>query len=154
MQTNTPAVAPNGAIPSSTFSESVVNAVLGAFLESAATIEEIANQTNLSIRKVMQCIDEQKPFLENMLSTLDLRVRLLASRAEAVAIETLATISAIGRDPEARRKAATKLLSHFKRAAAPSSTKVRGTGVPPVATSSTHAEGVNATSRERNEPRT
>ncbi len=124
MDTTTP-VAATAAIPSSTFSVSLVNAVLGMFLESCASIEEIANDNNLSIPVVMQCLDEQKPFLLAMLSTLELRVRLLAARAEAVAIESLREIAYIGRDPEARRKAASKLLSHFakassQRASAPS----------------------------------
>ena len=124
MDTTTP-VAATAAIPSSTFSVSLVNAVLGMFLESCASIEEIANDNSLSIPVVMQCLDEQKPFLLGMLSTLELRVRLLAARAEAVAIESLREIAYIGRDPEARRKAASKLLSHFakassQRASAPS----------------------------------
>lgn len=113
------------ATPSSTFSNSVVNAVLGMFLESAATIEEIANQNNLSIPKVLECLEEQKAFLVGMLSTLELRVRLIASRAEAVAIESLREIASLARDQESRRKAASKLLSHFgksksQRASAPS----------------------------------
>ncbi len=120
MDTTTPVAPQFAAIPSSTFSVSLVNAVLGMFLESCASIEEIANDNNLSIPVVMQCLDEQKPFLHAMLSTLELRVRLLAARAEAVAIESLREIAYIGRDPEARRKAASKLLSHFKRASPPS----------------------------------
>ena len=86
------------------------------FLESANTIEEIANENNLSIPTVMQCLEEQKPFLKNMLNTLELRVRLIASRAEVVAIECLREIACLGRDAEARRKAASKLLSHFGKA--------------------------------------
>ena len=115
MESNT-AVAPTSALPSSTFSTSCINAVLGMFLESANTIEEIANDNNLSIPTVMQCLEEQKPFLRNMLNTLELRVRLIASRAEVVAIECLREIACLGRDAEARRKAASKLLSHFGRA--------------------------------------
>ncbi len=119
METN-PAVAPaasvTAALPSSTFSVSLVNAVLGMFLESAASIEEIANENNLSIPVVMQCLDEQKPFLLSMLSTIELRVRMLAARAEAVAIEALREVAIFARDQEARRKAASKLLSHFAKA--------------------------------------
>lgn len=143
MDTTTP-VAATAAIPSSTFSVSLVNAVLGMFLESCASIEEIANDNSLSIPVVMQCLDEQKPFLLAMLSTLELRVRLLTARAEAVAIESLREIAYIGRDPEARRKAASKLLSHFARSRAPaSSTSARGTCVPPVATPSTAPGGAD-----------
>ena len=112
MESNT-AVASTSALPSSTFSTSCINAVLGMFLESANTIEEIANENNLSIPTVMQCLEEQKPFLKNMLNTLELRVRLIAARAEVVAIECLREIASLGRDAEARRKAASKLLSHF-----------------------------------------
>lgn len=124
MDTTSPAVAPaasvTAALPSSTFSVSLVNAVLGMFLECAASIEEIANENNLSIPVVMQCLEEQKPFLRNMLSTLELRVRMLAARAEAAAIESLREIAIFARDQEARRKAASKLLSHFAKFKAPS----------------------------------
>ncbi len=128
---------PTAAIPSSTFSVSLVNAVLGMFLESCASIEEIANDNSLSIPVVMQCLDEQKPFLFAMLSTLELRVRLLAARAEAVAIESLREIAYIGRDPEARRKAASKLLSHFAQRTRRASVEPQASAHSPAGTCST-----------------
>lgn len=117
MDTTNPAVAPNlsSAIPSSTHSPDTINTILSLFIKSAATLEEIADRANVSIAAVLQCLDEQKPFLRNLLETLNLRVRLLASRAEAIAIEALNEIVLLADDKEACRKAASKLLSHFKR---------------------------------------
>lgn len=111
METNSTVV-----IPSNTFSPSLISAVLTNFVESAATIEDIANQNNISIPKVLECLREQMPFLRGMLSTLELRVRVIAARVEAVAIETLREVATFSRDSEARRKAASKLLSHFGKA--------------------------------------
>ena len=118
METPTPAVAPVsiGVVPSATFSKPLINAILGAYVECAATIEEIANQNNIAVSQVLECLHEQAPFLRNMLNTLESRVRIIASRAEAVAIETLREIALFAREQESRRKAASKLLSHFKRA--------------------------------------
>ena len=115
METPTPAVAPVsiGVVPSSTFSKPLINAILGAYVECAATIEEIANQNNIAVSQVLECLHEQAPFLRNMLNTLESRVRIIASRAEAVAIETLREIALFAREQESRRKAASKLLSHF-----------------------------------------
>ena len=122
MEITTPAVAPIsvGVVPSATFSKPLINAILGAYVECAATIEEIANQNNIAVSQVLECLHEQAPFLRNMLNTLESRVRIIASRAEAVAIETLREIALFAREQESRRKAASKLLSHFKRAAPPS----------------------------------
>jgi len=117
MDITTPVVAPVsiGVVPSSTFSKPLINAILGAYVECAATIEEIANQNNIAVSQVLECLHEQAPFLRNMLNTLESRVRIIASRAEAVAIETLREIALFAREQESRRKAASKLLSHFKR---------------------------------------
>ena len=139
MEANPAVVAPVsiGVVPSSTFSKALINAILGAYVECAATIEEIANQNNIAVCQVLECLHEQAPFLRGMLNTLETRVRIIASRAEAVAIETLREIALFAREQESRRKAASKLLSHFAKLRAPAP-QARGTvaGVPPVATSS------------------
>lgn len=110
---------PAAVLPSRTFSKSFINAVLGGYLESAATFEEIANENNQPVGAIVDCLEEQMPFLERLLHSMELRARLMALRVEVVALNALREVADVGRDPEARRKAASKLLSHLSKRLSP-----------------------------------